>query len=92
MASSTDNRRDPYWIARRNFQAEVTELAAFYFGRVPRRWQRYVEDLLAADVDESVAGPKVFVHGAVQVRAALWGFALATLVFAVGLVLALEVL
>lgn len=92
MAMSAETQRDPHWVARRNFQAEVGELAMFYFERIPLRWQMYLEDLLAADVDESVVKPRYVLRGAVEIRAALWGFVLATVVFLVGLAVAFEVL
>lgn len=92
MAMRVEQGRDPYWVARRNFQAEVGELAMFYFERIPLRWQMYLEDLLAADVDESVVKPRYVLRGAVEIRAALWGFVLATVVFLVGLAVAFEVL
>lgn len=92
MALPAETQRDPHWVARRNFQAEVAELAVFYFGRVPLRWQLYLEDLLAADVDEAGAKPRFLHRGAVEVRAALWGFVLASVVFAIGLAIGLEVL
>ncbi|OFT30616.1 hypothetical protein HMPREF3170_03650 [Corynebacterium sp. HMSC08D02] len=92
MTTPADERVDPHWVARRNFQAEVAELAAFYFGRIPVRWQAYLEDMLAADPDEPVVSPVLFPRGSVEVRAALWGFALASVIFSVGAAIAFEVL
>ena len=92
MTTPADERLDPHWVARRNFQQEIGELNAFYFGRVPVRWQAYLEDLIAADPDEPVVSPVLFPRGCVEVRAALWGFVLAAVVFSVGLAIAFEVL
>lgn len=92
MTTSADERVDPHWVARRNFQLEIGELATFYFGRIPVRWQAYLEDLLAANPDEPVVSPVLLPRSSVEVRAALWGFVLAAVVFSVGLAIAFEVL
>ena len=92
MTTPADERVDPHWVARRNFQLEISELATFYFGRIPVRWQAYLEDLLAANPDEPVVSPVLLPRGSVEVRAALWGFALASAIFSMGAALAFEVL
>lgn len=92
MMTPADPRVDPHWVARRNFQLEISELAAFYFGRVPVRWQAYLEDLIAADPDEPAVSPVLFPRSSVEVRAALWGFALASVIFSIGAAIAFEVL
>lgn len=89
MTTQTEEHLDPQWVARRNFQREVAELSAFYAGRLPVRWKRYLDDLLAADVDESPTASRFVPRGAVEVRAALWGFVLASVLFTGGLVIAL---
>lgn len=92
MMTSADPRVDPHWVARRNFQAEIDELNAFYFGRVPARWMAHLNDLIAADPDEADVYPMFLPRGVLEVRAALWGFVLASVIFTVGIAIAFEVL
>ena len=92
MTTPADERLDPYWVARRNLQAELDELATFYFGRVPARWMAHLNDLIAADPDEADAYPMFLPCGVLEVRAALWGFVLDSVIFTVGAAIAFEVL
>ncbi|WP_288858168.1 hypothetical protein [uncultured Corynebacterium sp.] len=92
MTTPADARLDPHWVARRNFQAEIDELNAFYFGRVPARWMAHLNDLIAADPDEADVYPMFLPRGVLEVRAALWGFVLASVIFTVGIAIAFEVL
>ena len=92
MTTPTDARLDPHWVARRNFQAEIDELNAFYFGRVPARWMAHLNELIAANPDEADVYPMFLPRGLLEVRAALWGFVLASVIFTVGAAIAFEVL
>lgn len=92
MTTPADERVDPHWVARRNFQAEIDELATFYFGRVPARWLAHLNELIEADADEADVYPMFLPRGVFEVRAALWGFALASVIFPVGAAIAFEVL